>query len=223
MNTAQLFSDARLDTATGVMSGAAILAQDLRGQTTGTIRVNALTRIQNVADSRSKTIPTTTRRAIERIDVSVAANGEFSQRQQAPQAHETPTGMMLVEVTQPLQELHIEIADFRRGQVEQYSATLPDGSPLPAWIKLDPATGRVTATPDNSNPLIKLNFMAQDANGSLRTLEIKIDLRALAKPADDVPSAMSRRQRRPVFMQQLVAHSQQWDGYGDQILVAFAD
>jgi len=163
------------------------------------------------------------RQALERLDVSVGANGQIKLQQQAPKEGETATGIMLVEVQQQPGRLEIEIADFRRTPVVQYRATLPDGSPLPDWIKVDPATGRVTAEPGNSVRLIQLKFMAQDADGSVRTLEIKLDLSTQNSQMLPALKAVMARDARPAFMQQVALQQQKWDGYGEQLLSVFTE
>ena len=164
------------------------------------------------------------RRAVERVDVTVGANGQIKLQQQAPKENESPTGIMLVEVQQQQGGVQIEVADFRRSQVAQYRATLPDGNPLPAWIKVDPATGKVSAEPGQQTQLIQIRFIAQDADGSSRTLEIKIDLSAPRGQSDPAqPASLAREGARSAFMQQVAVQQQQWDGYGKELLSAFIE
>ena len=153
----------------------------------------------------------------------MGANGQIKLQQQAPKDGETSTGIMLVEVQQQPSRLEIEVADFRRTQVVQYRATLPDGSPLPQWIKVDPSTGRVTAEPGNGVQLIQLKFMAQDADGSIRTLEIKLDLSTTNSPMSPALKAVKAPDARPSFMQQVALQQQKWDGYGEQLLSVFTE
>ncbi|MEN9886011.1 MAG: hypothetical protein RL758_589, partial [Pseudomonadota bacterium] len=171
------------------------------------------------SDAASQSNAESTARSLERVNVTVGANGQVKLQQQAPQGNESPTGIMLVEVQQQQGGLQIEMADFRRAQVVQYRATLPDGSPLPAWIKVDASTGKVTAEPGQQAQLIEFRFIAQDANGSVRTLEVKVDLSALRSQAPADPQVPAEPvAARPAFMQQLAAHQQQWHGYGKELL-----
>lgn len=130
---------------------------------------------------------------------------------------------MLVEVSQQQNSLQIEIADFRRGQVAQYRATLLNGDPLPSWIWVDAATGKVTAIPGSGVSLIELKFIAEDANGSTRTLEIKVDLRTSDNRAESSSGATSSIHARAAFGSQLASHHRQWDGYGEQLLSVFTE
>jgi hypothetical protein len=164
-----------------------------------------------------------TPRSVERVDVSVNANGQISLRQQGPEGNNSPTGIMLVEVAQQGSGLQIEIADFRRGEVSQYRATSPDGKDLPAWIQVDPSTGKVTVDKSRAGQLIELKFIAQDTNGGLRTLEIKIDLSQPQSQNAPDSTLQPQAQARPAFMNQLAAQSRQWDGYGEQLLSVFTE
>jgi hypothetical protein len=162
-------------------------------------------------------------RAVERVYVEVNANGQIRLRQDVAQVDEIPTGIMLVEVTQQRDAIHIEIADFKRNQVSQYRATLLDGQALPDWIQIDPATGQVTATPPIDVQLIELKFIAQDASGGIRTLEIRIDLSGQSVRSETSSLSPAEASPRTTFMTQIALHHQQWDGYGDQILSVFAE
>jgi hypothetical protein len=159
-------------------------------------------------------------RSAERVDVAVGANGQISLRQQAAQGDAAPSGIMLTEVAQKDGRVQVEIADFGGGRGVQYRATLPDGSPLPPWIQVNPQTGQINAEPRGDAPLIQLLFTAQDANGNTRTLEIKIDL-SQTSPRSGLPPATETVAGRPSFMDQLAAHQQHWDGYGQQLLSTF--
>jgi len=162
-------------------------------------------------------------RAVERVNVAVSANGQISLRQDVPQPNETPTGIMLVEVSQQQNELQIEIADFRREQGSTYRATLLNGSPLPAWITVNPSTGKVSAIPTSDVKLIELQFIAEDAGGNLRTLEIKVDLSGQTSTSDASDLQTNEAIPRAAFMSQVVSHHQQWGGYGDELLAVFSE
>ena len=162
-------------------------------------------------------------RAVERVNVAVNANGQITLRQEVPQVNASPSGIMLVEVSQQQQAIQIEIADFRRSEVSQYRATLLNGDPLPSWIQIDARTGKVTALPASNTSLIELKFIAEDASGSTRTLEIKIDLSGQRQNAQPAAEATTMLTGRSAFSSQLAMHHQQWDGYGQQILSAFTE
>jgi hypothetical protein len=52
------------------------------------------------------------------------------------------------------------------GMAPLLSARLADGSPLPSWIRFDPATGTFTGTPPAGLMLLEIEVVAKDANGN---------------------------------------------------------
>jgi hypothetical protein len=52
------------------------------------------------------------------------------------------------------------------GSAPLLSARLADGSPLPSWIRFDPATGTFTGTPPAGGMLLEIEVVAKDANGN---------------------------------------------------------
>lgn len=130
---------------------------------------------------------------------------------------------MIVEVVQQRGALEVEVADFRRSESVQYRATLPDGAPLPSWISIDAASGKISANPPPGAQLIDIRLVAQDPAGAVRTLEIKIDLSGPGQPRsswdrDPVPVA----QARPSFMRQVDAQQRQWGGYGEELMAVWS-
>jgi hypothetical protein len=171
----------------------------------------------------SATRTDTAARSAERVDVSVNANGQISLRQELAAANASPTGILLVQVAQQGNSLQIEIADLKRSEVAQYRATLPDGSPLPDWIKVDPLSGKVSVESGRAGQLVSLQFIAQDKSGAIRSLEIKIDMPAQSSQNTLGTDAQPLAQARPAFMNQVAQHQRQWDGYGEQLLSVFTE
>lgn len=80
-------------------------------------------------------------------------------------------------------EIVIDIEDTSPNAASQvYSGTLGDGTRLPDWISLDPATGTVTI---NNAPVgqkeVIIRVQAIGADGQVRVLELKLDLEELLK------------------------------------------
>ncbi len=67
------------------------------------------------------------------------------------------------------------------GRAPALSAHLADGSPLPAWIRFDPATGTFTGTPPAGVTLLEIEVVAKDANGN--------EVRSIFKVQAGVPQA----------------------------------
>ena len=159
------------------------------------------------------------RAALDKVDVSVGADGQIRMQQQTAATGANPTGLILVEVQLLQNGLQVEIADFRREQVAQYRATLPDGNPLPSWIQVDPVTGKIIAQPPGQQ-VLELHLIAQDRDGTLRTLVVRIDPSPQNTQTSDA-STSEVIQARTAFMQQIASHQQQWAGYGAQLLSVF--
>ena len=76
-------------------------------------------------------------------------------------------------------------ADDYLGDTLTYSATLADGSPLPAWLTIDPATGALSGTPDSDTDLA-VAITASDGELSVTAPPLAITVTSVAVPADPV-------------------------------------
>ncbi len=56
----------------------------------------------------------------------------------------------------------------------QYNAALADGSQLPEWLSVDPATGAVTGHPPEGVSQVQIRIIATDADGKVRTLNVTV-------------------------------------------------
>ena len=193
------------------------------GRAQANVAADGQLRVTSTAPTGPNAEPSASR-TVERVDVSVSSNGQVRLQQQAPSGGETATGIMIVEVVQQRGAIQVEVADFRRSDAVQYRATLADGSPLPAWIRIDAASGRISADPPPNAQAIDIRLLAQDPSGTARTLEIKIDLSGSAAPRSDaLPPGAPVVQARPGFMQQVDWQQHQWGGYGQHLMAAFGE
>jgi uncharacterized protein with PIN domain len=72
------------------------------------------------------------------------------------------------------------------GDTLTYSATLPDGSPLPAWLSVDPATGTLSGTPENADVgSLAVRLTATDEGG----LSVSRDFDLTVANTNDAPTA----------------------------------
>lgn len=56
-----------------------------------------------------------------------------------------------------------------------YNAAQADGSELPEWLAVDPATGTITGHPPEGVTSIQVRIMATDADGKVRTLNVTVN------------------------------------------------
>jgi hypothetical protein len=63
---------------------------------------------------------------------------------------------------------------FDRSVAAQYNAALSDGSQLPGWLSVDPATGTVTGHPPEGVSQVQIRIIATDADGKVRTLNVTV-------------------------------------------------
>jgi hypothetical protein len=74
------------------------------------------------------------------------------------------------------------------GDTLTYSATLLDGAPLPAWLTVDPATGRLSGTPENDDVgILSVRLTATDEGG----LSVARDFALDVANTNDAPTAIS--------------------------------
>ncbi len=79
--------------------------------------------------------------------------------------------------------------DIDPGDVLSYSATLADGSPLPAWLVFDPATRRFSGTPDDvGTGSLSIRVRATDGQGAWVSDDFIIMLSEPPAPPPDPPA-----------------------------------
>lgn len=66
------------------------------------------------------------------------------------------------------------------GDVLSYSATLADGSPLPAWLNCDPATGTLSGNPSGLTATTQLSIVVSASDGQFTTAAPALTLNILA-------------------------------------------
>jgi hypothetical protein len=77
--------------------------------------------------------------------------------------------------------LGFAIGDDYRLSVQQYTATLEDGSSLPSWVRVDPSTGQtIVQFPDGINA-INVKVIAIDKDNTTREINVTLDKSTLKK------------------------------------------
>ena len=124
--------------------------------------------IQNVTTDGQVTVTAS-------VDVNVTASGQvvFTQAQQ--QAFDV-VALSVTRIAAQDGAVSIDVVDSRSDSVQLYSGTMADGTALPSWVKIDPATGSVIANPPQGVTELAIRVRAIDSDGQVRILEIKVDL-----------------------------------------------
>ncbi len=121
---------------------------------------------------------------VDRVNLVVGANGQVQVSQTQRAEAGDASGLVVAEVRRTLAGsaggFEVALSDTRASQVADYSARLPDGQTLPAWARIDPSNGRITATPPPNTEAMSIRVLARDRDGTTRVMEIRLDFKALA-------------------------------------------
>ncbi|MGE4615845.1 MAG: Ig-like domain-containing protein, partial [Gammaproteobacteria bacterium] len=114
----------------------------------------------------------------------------------------------------------VHVGDDRSGGAVEYTGVLENGSPLPEWIKVDPQTGALTAEPPEGIEEIELRLIARDADGTIRTLDVLLDVRELKKGEENAPAEgepQAAVERFVPLSEQIAREAERREGYGERI------
>ena len=120
----------------------------------------------------------------------------------------------------------LKINDDNRSSDSKYSIQLPsqiDASQaqLPSWITIDQNTGEIQAKPPSNIDNITLELLAEDEDGSVRTLEIELDF-----TSDDLSLNMDQPQINEKIVEfaslqdQINLEFDGYENYGDKLTKA---
>ena len=99
------------------------------------------------------------------------------------------------------------------GIFDRSKIVLPDGSEAPEWIKYDPITGEISATPPEDISKLDLKLIIDDEGKIIvRDLEIEFDQENIVDDGDNDPNKFIG------FKDQLDREFSNWDEYGSQII-----
>jgi hypothetical protein len=77
--------------------------------------------------------------------------------------------------------LGFAIGDDYRLSVQQYTATLEDGSSLPSWVRVDPSTGQTIVQFPDGIDAINVKVIAIDKDNTTREINVTLDKSTLKK------------------------------------------
>ena len=123
-----------------------------------------------------------------------------------------------------LDKITVKIADDKRNQVVKYSLSIPGQgltleNQIPNWLKINAETGEIEATPPKDLDNIKLQIIAEDEDGTLRTLEVDLDLSS--NDQSKLPSKTvidTELEKFASLQDQIHVKYNDYENYGDKIV-----
>ena len=80
----------------------------------------------------------------------------------------------------------INFIDDNKSNVSNYRIELDSGKSIPSWLSLDNKTGEITAIPPSGEKGIGIKLIAEDEDGTERTIEVDIDFDEVLQLQDDL-------------------------------------
>ena len=127
----------------------------------------------------------------------------------------------LVKTIEPDEFLNLE-AKFEKENFEielpwqNLEVVLNNGQELPEWIKYDPKTGKVTATPPENVKTIDLKVIIENPDGELSVKDIKLNF--VDKNAQETKNITDNETKFVSLSSQLSKEYSDWDDYGSQLI-----
>ena len=136
----------------------------------------------------------------------------------------TLSALKLASIDKNLDKITVKIADDKRNQVVKYSLNIPEqglalGNQIPNWLKINAETGEIEATPPKDLDNIKLQIIAEDEDGTLRTLEVDLDLSS--NDQSKLPSKTvidTELEKFASLQDQIHVKYNDYENYGDKIV-----
>ena len=99
---------------------------------------------------------------------------------------------------------------------QNFKVVLNNGQELPEWIKYDPKTGKVTATPPENVKSVDLKVIVENPNGELSVKDIKLDF--VNENAQETKNIIENETKFVSLSSQLSKEYSDWDDYGSQLI-----
>ena len=80
----------------------------------------------------------------------------------------------------------INFIDDNKSNVSNYRIELDSGKSIPSWLSLNNKTGEILATPPSDEKVIGIKLIAEDEDGTERTIEVDIDFEEVLQSQDDL-------------------------------------
>ena len=125
----------------------------------------------------------------------------------------TLSTLKLASIDKNLDKITVKIADDKRNQVIKYSLSIPD------WLKINAETGEIEATPPKDLENIKLQIIAEDEDGTLRTLEVDLDFTSNDQSKLPSKTVIDKELEKFASLQdQIHVKYNDYENYGDKIV-----
>ena len=138
----------------------------------------------------------------------------FSDQNQLQQAAER-VGMLVVAFEVQEERLSVRIDDTLATSSTRYIATQLDGTPLPAWIQVDPMTGAANGNLPDGLGDFRFRLMAVDADGEMRILEV---IYSEADQGDGVTEPAADPKGLKPFAEQIEDAAKEVGRHGDAVV-----
>ena len=80
----------------------------------------------------------------------------------------------------------INFIDDNKSNVSNYRIELDSGKSIPMWLSLNNKTGEILATPPSDEKVISIKLIAEDEDGTERTIEVDIDFEEVLQSQEDL-------------------------------------
>ncbi len=161
------------------------------------------------------------------IDLNRTANlnnSEIVDIENNSNTNSTLSTLKLASIDKNLDKITVKIADDKRNQVVKYSLSIPEqgltlGNQIPNWLKINAETGEIEATPPKDLENIKLQIIAEDEDGTLRTLEVDLDLSSNDQSKLPSKTVIDKELEKFASLQdQIHVKYNDYENYGDKIV-----
>ena len=136
----------------------------------------------------------------------------------------TLSTLKLASIDKNLDKITVKIADDKRNQVIKYSLSIPEqgltfGNQIPNWLKINTETGEIEATHPKDLENIKLQIIAEDEDGTLRTLEVDLDFSSNDQSKLPSNTVIDKELEKFASLQdQIHVKYNDYENYGDKIV-----
>ena len=133
--------------------------------------------------------------------------------------------LKLASIDKNLDIINVKIVDDNSNNVVKYSFKLPDqkghpmGNQIPNWLKINAASGEIEATPPKGMDGIRVQIIAEDKDGTLRTLDVDLDFTSNDQSKIPVNTEIDRELVKFSSLQeQIYIKYNDYENYGDKIV-----